>query len=275
MKPEELELIKKFRGCIGTVVTTGQVESGFARCHEEARSFHDKNGLLSIEYRLEDARLVEAGRDKLAAHMIHEKYDYLVQIDADATFQPDAILRLIHTAFFGVPDSDMVGAYIQLKGPGICAIDTGTGTWEEHYPGEGVIPVIRTGGHFFLTKRSAYEKVGLRGPWFRTREAPRAIDAMAELDGFARQNLSGQNPFAKTSEWQTLLEKATRNGGGSKSGVGEDSSWCDLLKSRGGNIYVDTNIVTGHITKEVIGPDRLKKHMADRARKYGLVCGIY
>lgn len=274
MNAEQLEQLKKLRGCIGTVVITGSVESWFAQCHEDARSYHDRNGFHTIEYRKEDARLVEAGRDKLAIHMMENRYDFLIQVDADATFQPDAFVRLLYTAFCVVPDSDMVGAYVQLKGNGIAAIDSGTGTWEEHYPGEGVIPVIRTGGHFFLCKRSAFEKVG-RPPYFRTREAPRALDAMAELDGYARQNHSGRNPFADTTEWQTLLAKATQNGGGQKSGVGEDSSWCDLLKSRGGNIYVDSNIITGHITKEIIGPERLKKFMDDRQRKLGLVCGMY
>lgn len=274
MKPEELEALKQKRGMISTVVITGSVESWFSQCHEDARSYHDRNGFHAIEYRKEDARLVESGRDKLAVHMMEQGYEWMVQCDADSTFQPDAFIRLLHTAFFAVPDSDMVGAYIQLKGNGIPAIDTGTGTWEEHYPGEGVIPVIRTGGHFFLCKRSAFEKVG-RPPYFRTREAPRALDAMAELDGYARQNHAGRNPFAETTEWQTLLQKATENGGGQKSGVGEDSSWCDLLKSRGGNIYVDSNIVTGHIQKEIIGPDKLRKYMDERARKLGLVCGIY
>lgn len=274
MLPEQLEELKKMRGCIGTVVTTGNVEHWFAKCHEDARSLHDRNGLHAIEYRMEDARFVERGRDTLAAHMLQNNYSWLIQCDADATFQQDAFLRLLYSAYFTAPDSDMVGAYIQLKGSGLPAIDTGTGTWEVHFPGEGVIPVIRTGGHFFLTKRSAFEKCG-PPPWFRTREAPRALDALAEVDGYARQHHSGKNPFAQSDEWQALLTKAAANSQGGRSGVGEDSAFCDLLKSRGGNIYVDTDIVTGHIQKEIIGPDKLKKGVEMQKRQRRLFCGIW
>lgn len=266
--------LKSLKGLIATVVTTGNVESMFAQCREDMRSFHDRNGFHNIEYRQFDAKLVEAGRDAAVEHFLSQKdYAWIVQVDADATFSPDSVVRILETAFNLVPSSDMVGAYCQLKGgANLPTIDTGSGKWEVHYPGEGVIPVIRTGAHFILCKRSAFEKMGAP-PWFRTRVAPRAIDVLAELDGIARQNFDGQNPFWK-GEWDELLEKASKNAKDGPSGVGEDSGFADRLKACGGQIWVDTNITTGHVSKKVIVPQDLIDAINRHERQYRLACGV-
>jgi hypothetical protein len=205
--------------------------------------------------------------------MLDQKYDYLLQIDADATFPQDALLKILHDAYNLVPDSDVVGAYAQLKGSAVPTIDTGTGRWEPRLPGQGILPVIRTGAHFLLTKRSAFEKMG-KGPWFRTRLAMRSIDALAEVDGFARQSLSGRNPFSDTPEWQKLVEQAAKGADGGPGSVGEDSGFCDRLKACGGRIYVDTNLVTGHIYKDVITPEKLKEKLDRHDKQFRLACGI-
>lgn len=270
---EQIDRIKSLRGCVSTVVISGNVDPWYASCHEEMRAWNITNGLTNIEYRRSDAKLVEAGRDEEVRHMLEQKYDFLLQIDADATFSPDSMFRVLHTAFNIVPDSDAVGAYAQLKGSFIPTIDTGSGLWEVHYPGEGVLPVIRTGAHFILTKRSAFEKMGA-GPYFRTRLAPRAIDVMAEMDNLSRQKLSGRNPFSSMDEWQELLSHAAKGSQGGPSSVGEDSGFCDRLKACGGNVYVDTGIITGHVTREVITPERLKESMAKRTKQMRQVCGL-
>jgi hypothetical protein len=280
MTPSPLiEQINSLPGLIATTVTTGHVESAYAACHENMRSFHDRNGLHSIEYRQFAAALVETGRDSVVEHFLASRkgdtpYSWCVQIDADAVFDPDAVVRILDTAFNKVPDSDMVGAYCQMKGSFAASLDCGSGTWEVHFPGEGVVPVIRTGAHFILTKRSAFEKMG-RGPWFRTRQAPRALDIMAELDGYARQNFSGSNPFSKSSEWQELLEKAAQNCTGGPSSVGEDSGFCDRLTAAGGRLYVDCDIVTGHVFRDVIRPQMLKDKVDRHNRMFRLACGVF
>lgn len=271
--------IRKIPGCISTVVLTGTVESLFSGCHEEMRSYNERNGITMVEYRQAHAVLVEAGRDSEVAHMLQAStngtpYQWILQIDADATFGPDALAKILHTAFVQVPQSDVVGGYCQLKGGiNIPSIDTGSGTWEPHFPGEGVIPVIRTGAHFMLCKRSAFEKLG-PGPWFRTRLAWRPIDALAEVDGFARQRNAGRNPFASTDDWQALMTEAVKGAEGGPSTVGEDSGFCDRLKSRGGLIFVDTNIVTGHVSKMLITPAKLKEGLALQQKRLRAVCGL-
>lgn len=271
---EQLDRIKGLKGCISTVVISGNIDPLYASCHEELRAFNITNGFTNVEYRRSDAKLVEAGRDAEVAHMLAQNYDWLLQIDADASFPQDALVRVLHSAYVQVPDSDMVGAYCQLKGPhGTPTIDTGSGTWEVHFPGEGILPVIRTGAHFILTKRSAFEKMKA-GPYFRTRLAPRAIDIMAEMDNLSRQKLDGRNPFSDTPEWQKLIEIAAKGSDGGPSSVGEDSGFCDRLKACGGQIYVDTGIVTGHVAREVITPARLKEAVDMRAKQLRLACGL-
>jgi hypothetical protein len=56
--------------------------------------------------------------------------------------------------------------------------------------------------------------------------------------------------------------------------VGEDSGFCDRLMAAGGRIYVDTDLVVGHVTKKIITPDDLKKHMDARAKRIRQVCGL-
>ena len=265
--------LKELRGLVATVVTSGFVDDLYASCHEEMRVHNEKAGLSAVEYRRFPAALVEQGRDSALEHALNEGYDYCVQIDADATFPPDSVARILTTAFQNFPDSDAVGAYCQLKGGvNICTIDTGSGTWEPHFPGEGVLPVIRTGAHFILVKTSALRKFG--PPWFRTRLAWRAIDALAEVDNFARTKLNGVNPFAKLPEWQALTRIAKEGAGIGPSGVGEDSGLCDALTAAGGRIYVDTDIVTGHVEKRVIQPTHLKEALDKRQSHIRAACGV-
>ena len=270
----EVEALKQKRGLIATVILTGQVEAGYAACHEALRSFHDRNGFHNIEYRQFHAVLVEAGRDAALDHMLANNYDFCLQIDADATFDADSMVKILNTAFNTVPDSDAVGAYANLKGSYLPTIDTGSGRWEVHYPGEGILPVIRTGGHFLLIKPSALQKMGPR-PWFRTRIAPRSLDVLAEMDNMSRQHFSNRNPFSESEEWQTLLSKARENPAAGPSSVGEDSAFGDKLTANGGRVYVDTNVVTGHISRKVITWKDLKESIQARERNLKLSVGLY
>ena len=271
--------VTKIPGLVATVILSGTVESGYAKCHEDMRVFNTTQGLTAVEYTQFHAVLVEAGRDGAVEQFLNSKtregieYGWMLQIDADATFPPDTLARLLNTAYNLVPDSDVVGAYAQLKGSGLPTIDCGSGTWEIHYPGEGVLPVMRTGAHCLLTKRSAFQKMG-KAPYFRTRLAWRPIDALAEVDNFARQKKSGRNPLSESADWQDLVREAALGADGGPSSVGEDSGFCDRLKSCGGQIYVDTNIVTGHIYKDVLTPAKLKEKVDKLEQRKRLVCGI-
>lgn len=266
--------LRALRGLVATCIGMNGCDESYASAHEEMRFHNVKNGFDNIEYRRFSTVLVEAGRDECAMHALRCGYDYVLQIDGDAApFRPDSLVHLLHQAFVAYPDSDAIGAYCQLKAePYLPTIDTGSGRWEEHYPGEGVLPVIRTGGHFLLTKTRAYQRFG--PPWHRTRLAMRPIDALAEVDNFARTQLDGLNPFRALPEWEQLTERAKAASGAGPSSVGEDSGFCDALLAAGGKIYVDTDLFVGHVAKHVITPDLLRRSLDERRAMTRAACGV-
>lgn len=266
--------LSSLRGLVASCVGMAGVDDQFASAHEELRVHNVLQGFTQIEYRRFPTVLVESGRDEVCMHALREGYDWVLQIDADAApFPPDALIRLLQRAFVEYPDSDAFGAYCQLKqAPFLPTIDTGTGTWEEHYPGEGVLPCIRTGGHFLLTKVSALRKFG--PPWFRTRLTLRPIDVLREVDNFARTHCNGVNPFASVEEWDGLVQIAKEGSAGGPSSVGEDSGFCDALLAAGGKLYVDTDLWVGHVAKHVITPQMLKDALDERRVQVRAACGV-
>lgn len=264
--------LRELRGLIATVNTTGLVEAMTAECMLRLALHNASLGFTNIEYQTFPATLVESGRDAVCQHALSQGYDWLLMIDGDATFGEDAFLRLLHAAFIRQPDADAVGAYSQLKGSFLPTIDTGSGTWEPHFPGEGLLRVIRTGGHFILVKTPALRRFG--PPWWRTREAWKPARALAEVDNFARMKLDGKNPLAETPAWRKLTEAARGAPGGNAGAVGEDSGFCDALTAAGGRIYVDTDTVTGHIDRRVITPGDLKARLAAQNASLAAACGI-
>lgn len=265
---------KDLPGLIATICISGSVDPHFAANLSNMRSWNDRNGFHKVEYKIIEARLVEKGRNEACEHALRENYAWLLQIDADAApFPPDALARMLHTAFVRLPALSALGAYCQLKGwPGISTIDTGTGTWEIHYPGKGVLGVIRTGAHFLLTKVEALRSFG--PPWFQTREVPRPAKSFMEVDNFARTHLDGTNPLTSVPEWDTLVAEAKKVSSTSGGNVGEDSGFCDALRAAGGEIAVDTDLVVGHVATEIILPGKLKENIDKMHREERRVFGV-
>lgn len=270
---EVFDRLRSTRGLVATCVLSGSVEEEYAAAHEEMRAFNIEHGFKAVEYRRFHCVLVESGRDAVVEHALREKYDWVLQIDADAApFPPDALVRLLKRAYIDVPDADAVGAYAQLRQvPYLPTIDTGSGTWEEHYPGDGLLKVTRTGGHFLLTKTSAYRR--FPPPWHRSRIASAPIEAIITFDSFVRGRLGGRNPFTALPEWETILKDARESSPGDST-VGEDSGFCDRLYAAGGSIYVDTDLVAGHILRLSITPEMMREKLDARRRSAALACGV-
>jgi len=253
MNADNIKKLQELRGVVATVVTTGDVKPQYAAALSNMRDFNSRNGFVNVEYKTFDAKLVEAGRDEVCQHAIDNNYPWLLMIDADAAaFPHDALVRLLHRSFIEAPQIDVVGAYSNLKQlPYLPTIDTGTGKWEVHYPGQGLLNVIRTGGHFILVKTGILKR--MQAPWFRSRIPYTPLKAFAEMDNFTRVTLDGRNPLTEHPEWETLLAAARKASQGvTHNRVGEDSGFCDAVKAAGGIIAVDTDIVTGHVTSKVI-----------------------
>jgi hypothetical protein len=263
--------LASLRGLVATANLTGTVMGPTADCTLRLALTNVEHGLTQIEYATFPCQLVEAGRDSILAHALANDYSWVLMYDGDAVFPPDALLHLLHTAYVTHPSADVVGAYAQLKGNAIPTIDTGTGTWEPHFPGSGVLPVIRTGGHFLLIKTPILRR--MPAPWFRTRQAMRPIKALAEVDNYARCKLDGENPFAGTEAWERLVAVA-RSESPNEASVGEDSGFADAIKAAGGHIFVNTDVVTGHLEMRTITPADLKKNLDERARNLRLAVGV-
>ena len=262
----------------GFVVLTsyGQITMETAKAWQELRAFNDKQGLQNIGYDIVPGTLVDKARNDACRRALAMGAGWLCMIDADMTFAPDSLLRILQTAYGSHPQLDVVGAYANLRGDmGIPTIDTGTGTWEIHYPGSGVMEVIRTGGAYLLVKRHVLER--MPDPWFRMRVPSRPIDALGELDNFARCKMDGQNPFRGLpgEPWERLEEIArtdpSANGQWTPAEVGEDSGFCDRVKLYGFRIGVDTNVACGHVDRKITDHVTLKAKM-DELQKQSLLC---
>ena len=268
--------IRKTRGLIATVCLSGSVKPQFAAALSDLRDWNSRNQFTSVEYRTFNGVLIEAARDGVVTHALKEGYDWILQIDADAApFPQDSLARMLDTCYVSSPALEVLGAYAQLKAPPhFPTIDTGTGTWEEHYPGEGVLPVIRTGCHFLLTKTNVFKRFG--PPWFRTRQLPTLLTSLKEIDGAARQRFHGANPLVEVPEWNMLFHEAARSPESfAGSGVGEDSGFFDSHRFHGGTAAVDTDLVIGHVADKIISPIDFMKHKDDvlQRQREALGCG--
>jgi hypothetical protein len=268
--------VADLKGLVATVVITGSIVPQYSECHENMRSYNEVQvGLRNVEYKKFYGVLVEAARDDVVKHALQNNYDWILQIDADATFPQDTLHRLLERAYVDAPDCGVVGAYCQLKPqPHMPTIDTGTGTWEEHYPGEGLLPVIRTGAHCFLAKTWVFQKIG-RAPWFRTRLAQRPVQAFREVDGFMRQRLDGENPLTEHPEWETGLHEAVAASRDSNEAVvGEDSSFFDRCRAHNVSLFVDCDLPTGHMGQQLINPALFKEQVDRNRRLQRLALGV-
>ena len=239
------------------VTTYGELQHEMVQALLEMRSLSEKQGLINVAWLFVPGTLVDRARNQAVVQMLRNTtLQWLLFVDGDCVFPPDALMRLLAYAYHENPGADVVGAYNPLRGePYLPTIDTGTGTWESHFPGSGPLEVMRTGSAFVLIKRHVYER--LEGPWYGTRHPMRPIDVFAELDNYANQKFDGRNPLALTPEWQTLYECARAEAGTYRPNppdafVGEDSGFCDRVKAAGMRVFVHTDVVCGHVSHEVL-----------------------
>lgn len=224
--------------------------------------------------------LADKARNDALRHMLADPHcGYTIFIDGDMTFRPEQVAELI-VASYGPKASwaDVIGGYCVLRGGAVPTIDTGTGTWESHYPGGGVKEVIRTGGAFLLVKRHVAER--MPDPWFACRFPMRMLDALAEVDNLARTKFDGANPFRDLPgrPWERLTEIASADpqSGRPTPGyeIGEDSGFCDRVRSAGMRIVVDTDIAIGHIDSTILTGDTHKERMDARQLEHRQVHGV-
>lgn len=270
-----MSTIADLKGYVAAISLTGSITPAFARCFMEMRSYMERNGMTKIEYEPGKYGLhLESARDDVCLHALKQGYDWVLQVDADATFPPETLHRLLEQAFVNYPTCEAMGAYCQLKPyPHLPTIDTGTGTWEEHYPGEGVIPVIRTGAHCFLIKTAVFRRIG-KPPWFRTRLTQAPVQAFREVDNFMRCRLDGRNPLNEHPEWETGMEAAIVASKQSPATVGEDSAFWDRCRAHDVQVLVDTDLMTGHVATKILQPSDYIEAVNKSRRLQQLALGV-
>lgn len=240
------------------VTTYGMITQQTVQCLLEARSFNDKNGFAQLKYVMLPGTLVEKARNEAVRMMLRDNMQFLFFCDGDTTFAPDAFIGVLASMYAEKPDADAMGAWVPLRGDlALPTIDSGTGTWESHYPGSGIMPVMRTGGAFLAVKRHVFEAI--QDPWFRMRVPARPIDFLAETDNYSRTRFDGLNPFRDLpgQPWERLVKCAQDDPSIVIENfvpveVGEDSGFMDRLKMAGFRAYVNTNISCGHVDTRVL-----------------------
>lgn len=261
------------------VTTYGPIRHETAQCLMEMRSFSEKQGLNNVGWTMMPGTLVEKARNDAVRSMLRNPgADWLMFIDGDMTFEPNALIQLLQTAYAILPHADIVGGYCCLRGElALPTIDSGTGTWESHFPGNGPIEVMRTGAAFILTKRRVYE--ALQDPWYRIRVPARPVDFLLEVDNFARQKFDGRNPFRDlpNREWERLERCALDDPSITEfvpGEVGEDSGHMDRARNAGFRIFVNTDVVTGHVDTKITDWQQHKKAIENMEKQQRLVAGL-
>jgi hypothetical protein len=259
------------------ITTHGHIAGQTAQMWSDMRSHAEKNGLHNVLWAIVPGTLVEKARNDAVRQMLGAQGQWLLYIDGDMTFTPDSLQRILVTAYGSHPWADCVGGYCSLRGElALPTMDTGTGTWESIYPGRGVVEVMRTGAAFLLVKRHVFDR--LREPWFRVRQPMRVLDAIAEIDNFARIKMDGRNLLRNLPgrPWETLetlaAQEATTDFHPGE--VGEDSGFCDRVKLAGFRIVVDTNIEVGHLDTKVVNWKTHQEAMDKLALQWRQAVGV-
>jgi len=261
------------------VTTFGMITQQTTQCLLNARSFTEKQGLHNIQWLMIPGSLVEKARNEAVRQTLRAGHGWLLFIDGDCTFDENAILAVLQSAYGEVPTADAMGAWCPLRGElALPTIDSGSGTWESWYPGSGIVPVMRTGGAFLLVKRHVFEAI--KDPWFRMRVPARPMDFMGELDNWLRIKFDGKNPFREQGDTWARAEKAAQDDPSIvvenfvPVEVGEDSGFCDRAKLAGFNLFVNTNIACGHVDAKVLTWGDHKKAMQDAEKWQRLASGL-
>lgn len=273
------------------ITTYGQLQFETTAALLEARAFSERAGIKDVAWTFIAGNLVDKTRNEAVRQMLQMQIagaplGWIVFIDGDMTFPPNLLDQLLTCAYGTVPHADIVGGWCPLRGePYLPTIDLGSGQWEPVDAGNGPIEVIRTGAACVLIKRHVVEKMAY--PWFGVRPAPRALDILAEFDNFCRVKMDGRNPFRALPEWSAIEKCAIDDAAAARaripqgkraeflSTVGEDSGFCDKAKALGFRIFVNTDLVLGHVDRKIITVEDHREAMAKARKNQRLVSGIW
>ena len=190
------------------------------------RSGHD------VDYKPRPGYGCDMARNRIAADAINARYDYVLMVDNDISFKPDALGLLLEH------DADVaMGYYVNRHPRGaeklVCAYKLGSG-WHMYSAdelrrmredGKHAVKVKGGGLGFALLRTSVFERVDF--PWFKWTDS-----------SFARYEAN--DVYECRDDF--------------KSG-GEDINFCNKLRNAKIAIILDTRVSCGHETRRVVWAD--------------------
>lgn len=263
------------------ITTHGSVTGETCESYGNMRALAVEKGLRNIQWAIIHASLVDKARNDSVLQLLAGAGQWLLFIDGDMQWRPEALLQILKTAYADLPHVDMVGAWCPLRGkPYLPTIDPGSGQWEPIAPGGGPIAVMRTGGAFILIKRHVFEK--MPAPWYATNFVPRPLDALQAVNAFANSKFDGHNPLRSHPDWAVLekcaLEAASTGRppdfGFPWDTLGEDSGFCDRARNLGFQIVVQTDCTVNHVDRLIITPEMHIAAMAERDDSEAAAAGL-
>jgi hypothetical protein len=163
--------------------------------------------------------------------------DWILFIDDDMTWQPNAIRRLVETQ--REHDLDMVGALCFQRGepyqPTLYMREQATSgnyVFLEDWERDSVVEVDATGMAFVLITKRLLERIA------------------GEFPSLEARTSKGSRP-PSYFRWD-------------EKGFGEDMTFCQDVMKAGGRIFVDTSIKTGHIGEHTITEETFLRELSDR-----------
>lgn len=260
------------------ITTYGQITGETVQSILAVQQWNLANGLSAVQYPVVSSVLVEKARNDAARQLLQSGAGWILYVDADMTMEANIVGRLVQTAYAEAPHFDVVGGLCYLRGGiHVSTTDFGSGLWESCFPNSGIQEVMRTGGACLLVKRHVFERIP--EPWFALRIPKRPIDALHEIDNFARIKFDGKNPLRGGPQqfWEKLEQCALDDPSlhsFTPTEVGEDSGFCDRVKRAGMRIAVDTRIALGHVDRQVIDWTSHRDALRKQEQQHLLWCGI-
>ncbi len=167
--------------------------------------------------------VVSRARNVIAHNFLKSNCDHLMFIDADMTFEPDSILRLMA---WNQSKGIVAGAYESRK-PGkvyILSLDGGEGVYGKQnsisMDGRGLVKAYRVATGFMMIQRQVFEKLRDAHPEWKHKDTLEGNDELYSFFDF----------------------KVTPEGY-----IGEDFLFCDRAREVGTEIWVDPTIKLGHM----------------------------
>ena len=166
--------------------------------------------------------VVSRARNVIAKQFLDSDCDHLMFIDADMTFEPESVIRLMA---WGQTRGIVAGAYLARKEPKtyILSLDGGDGingsrgkvTMDE----DGLVRAFRVATGFMMIQKQVFTKLAEQHPEWK------------HMDTNSPQTLYSFFDFLVTPEGM----------------IGEDFLFCDRAREQGLDIWLDPTIKLGHM----------------------------